>query len=157
VLEELLAAEQLVIGVLHPALAQHLVGKVVGVLEDDQPRHQSRRQRRLAGAVGVDRSELPLQEAPVDRPRQLHQRVAHVDDRVQPRAQKIGLSRLSPFLWSHRSLRCDHGITARDSMESTNEIASFCPVKAQKLANSKPISPEKSTLDQRLGWFFTDD
>ena len=34
VLEELLAAEELVIGVLHPALAQHLVGEVVGVLED---------------------------------------------------------------------------------------------------------------------------
>ena len=59
VLEELLAAEELVIGVLDPALAQHLVGQVIGVLEDRQPRHQSRRQRRLARIVRVDRPELP--------------------------------------------------------------------------------------------------
>ena len=39
VLEELLAAEELVIGVLHPALAQDLVGEVVSVLEDRKPRH----------------------------------------------------------------------------------------------------------------------
>ena len=39
VLEELLAAEELVIGVLYPPLAQHLVGEVVGVLENGQPRH----------------------------------------------------------------------------------------------------------------------
>jgi hypothetical protein len=38
-LEELLAAEELVIGVLDPTFAQHLVGEVVGVLEDRQPRH----------------------------------------------------------------------------------------------------------------------
>ena len=43
VLEELLAAEELVIGVLYPALAQDLIGEVVGVLEDRQSRHQSRR------------------------------------------------------------------------------------------------------------------
>jgi hypothetical protein len=39
VLEELLAAEVLVIGVLHSTLAQHFIGQVVGVLEDGQPRH----------------------------------------------------------------------------------------------------------------------
>ena len=59
VLEELLAAEELVIGVLDPALAQHLVGEVIGVLEDGQPRHQSRRQRRAAGIIRVDLAERP--------------------------------------------------------------------------------------------------
>ncbi len=53
-LEELLPAEELVIGVLDPALAQDLVGEVVGVLEDREPRHQPRRQRRTAGPVRVD-------------------------------------------------------------------------------------------------------
>src|ERR1700689_3408011 len=43
--KELLAAEQLIIGVLDPALAQNLVGKVVHVLEDRKARHQTRRQR----------------------------------------------------------------------------------------------------------------
>src|SRR5262249_21551886 len=38
-----------------------------------------------------------------------------------------------------------------------NEIAGFWAVKARKLAISNPISPGKSTLDQPLGWFFTDD
>jgi hypothetical protein len=36
-LEELLAAEELIIGVLDPALAQNLVGQVVGVFEDRKP------------------------------------------------------------------------------------------------------------------------
>src|SRR6266567_2565844 len=54
-LEKLLAAEVLEVRVLHPAIAQSLVGKVISVLEDRQPRHQPRRQRRLARLVGVDR------------------------------------------------------------------------------------------------------
>src|SRR5437879_3781108 len=36
-LEELLAAEVLEVRVLHPAIAQSLVGKVISVLEDRQP------------------------------------------------------------------------------------------------------------------------
>jgi hypothetical protein len=83
-LEKLLAAEVLEVRILHPAIAQSLVGKVVGVLEDRQPRHQPRRQRRLARLVGVDRPKRLLQKTPIDRPRQLHQRVFHVDDLVKP-------------------------------------------------------------------------
>ena len=94
VLEELLAAEELVIGVLHPALTQHFVGQIVRVLQDRQPRHQPCRQRRLAGLVAVDRPKPFFQEAPVDRPRQLHQRMVHVDDLIQPRAQQILLAAL---------------------------------------------------------------
>src|ERR1700751_2259073 len=54
-LEELLAAEVLEVRVLHPAIAQSFVGKVISVLEDRQPRHQPRRQRRLARLVGGQR------------------------------------------------------------------------------------------------------
>jgi hypothetical protein len=71
-LEELLAAEELEIRVLNPTVAQHLVGEVVHVFEDCEPRHQPRRQRRTARTVRVDRSEPLFQEAPIDRPRQLH-------------------------------------------------------------------------------------
>jgi hypothetical protein len=39
VLEELLAAEVLIIPVLNPVLAQRLVGEVLHVLEDGKPRH----------------------------------------------------------------------------------------------------------------------
>src|SRR5215472_19305996 len=61
-LEKRLAAEVLEVRILHPAIAQSLVGKVVGVLEDRQPRHQPRRQRRLARLVGIDRPKRLLQK-----------------------------------------------------------------------------------------------
>src|SRR6516162_8855094 len=101
-LEKFLAAEVLEVRVLHPAIAQSLVGKVVSVLEDRKARHQPRRQRRLARLVGVDRAELRFQKPPVDRPRQLHQRVVHVDDLVKPRAEQILLAGLPSLAWSHR-------------------------------------------------------
>jgi len=40
VLEELLAAEELEIGVLEPAIAQRLVGEIVHVLEDGEAGHE---------------------------------------------------------------------------------------------------------------------
>jgi hypothetical protein len=105
VLEELLAAEVLVIGVLDPALAQHFIRKVISVLEDGQPRHQSRRQWRLAGIIRVDLAEAPFQEAPIHRAAQRRQRMLHVDDLIKPRAKQILLSRLSSFPWPHPNLR----------------------------------------------------
>src|SRR5580698_4068929 len=57
--EELLAAEQLVIGVLNPARTKILVGEIVHGLEDREPRHQPRRQRRMATTTRCHpRSEL---------------------------------------------------------------------------------------------------
>src|SRR5205807_2928645 len=84
------------------AIAQSLVGKAVSVLEDRQPRHQPRRQRRLARFVGVHRPERILQKTPIDRPPQLHQRVFHVDDLIKPRAEQILLAGLPSLAWSHR-------------------------------------------------------
>src|ERR1700758_3321863 len=101
-LEKLLAAEVLEVRVLNPALAQSLVGKVVSVLEDRHSRHQPRRQRRLTRLVGVDRPEPLSQKTPIDRPRQLHQRVVHVDDLIKPRAEQILLAGLPSLAWSHR-------------------------------------------------------
>jgi len=75
VLEELLAAEVLVIGVLDPALAQHFIGEVISVREDGQPRHQSRRQRRVAGIIRIDLAEASFQEPPIHRAPQRHQRM----------------------------------------------------------------------------------
>src|SRR5260370_14932606 len=95
-LEELLAAEVLEVWVLHPAIAQSLVGKVISVLEDRQPRHQPRRQRRLARLVGVHRTKLLFQKKPVDRPRQLHQGLVHVDDLIKPLTEQILLADLPP-------------------------------------------------------------
>ena len=105
VLEKLLAAEVLVIRVLDPPLAHHFVAEIVGVLENREPRHQPGRQRRPAGAVGVNRAELLFQKSPVDRPRQLRQRVVHVDDLVEPRTKQILLAAFPPLPWPHRTLR----------------------------------------------------
>ena len=85
--KELLAAEQLEIRVLDPALAQRLVRQVMHVLEDRQPRHQPRRQRRMAGSVRIDRAEPLFQKRPIHRSGELGQRMAHVDDLVQAGAE----------------------------------------------------------------------
>ena len=61
-LEELLAAEQLIVRVLDPARAKILVAEIVHVLEDRWPRHQPRRQRRVSGLVGIDRAEPLLKK-----------------------------------------------------------------------------------------------
>ena len=111
-LEELLAAEQLVIGVLDPARAQLLVGEIMHVLEDRQPRHQPRWQRRMADLVGIDRAEPLLEEAPIDRPTELRQRVVHVDDLVEPRLEEIILPAVPPLPGPHRiTLRHPDGAT----------------------------------------------
>ena len=100
--KELLAAEQLIIGVLDPALAQNLVGKVVHVLEDRKARHQTRRQGRMPRFVRVGRPEPLFQKAPVDRPRQLRQRMAHVDDLIQSGPEKVLLSAVPSLFRPHR-------------------------------------------------------
>jgi hypothetical protein len=84
VLEKLLAAEVLVIRVLDPEFAYHFVAEVIGVLENGEPRHQPRRQWRLASAILVNGAEFLFQKSPVDRPRQFYQRVLHVDDLIEP-------------------------------------------------------------------------
>jgi hypothetical protein len=102
VLEELLAAEQLKIGVLDPAFAQGLVGEIVHVLQDREAGHQPRRQGRTPGNVGVNRAEALLQKAPVDRRGELRQGMAHVDDLIEPRAKQILLPAVPPLLRPHR-------------------------------------------------------
>ena len=124
VLKELLAAEQLIIGVLDPALAQNFVGEIVHMLEDRQPCHlkangsirpEPRRQGRMAGPVRIDRAEPLLQKAPVDRPRQLRQRMVEIDDLVEPRLEQIVLPAIAPLPWPHRITlhRADGGTESR--------------------------------------------
>ncbi len=64
--EHLLAAEELVIRVLDPALAQRLVRQVVHVLQDEEPGHQPRRRRWLARPFVTHRAETPVDDAPID-------------------------------------------------------------------------------------------
>ena len=92
VAEALLAAEELVIRVLDPARAQHLVGQVVHVLQDEEPGHQPRRQRRLARPWAHTAPKRRSRKAPVDLLRQPHQRMLHVDDLIERRPQQVLLT-----------------------------------------------------------------
>jgi hypothetical protein len=59
----------------------------------------------MAGIIRVDLAEAPFQKPPIHRPRQLRQRMVHVDDLIEPGAKQILLARLPPFPWSHLVLR----------------------------------------------------
>ena len=85
-------AEVLVIRVLHPASAQLLIGEVVHVFDDEQPGHQSRRQRRLSSAHAADRAKAPPHKVPIDLPSEQNQRMARIDDLLQGRLKQIVLS-----------------------------------------------------------------
>jgi len=99
--EELLAAEQLIVGVLHPALAQGLVRQIVHRLEDGKSRHQPGRQRWMARRVSIDCTAARLHKAPVDCPAEPGQRMIHINDLIQPRPEKIVLTAVPPFLRTH--------------------------------------------------------
>src|SRR5271166_3854467 len=107
-LEELLPTEELEIGILDPAVTQRLIAQVVHVLEKRQACHQPRRQRRAAGAIRIDRSELRLQKPPIDRARKLHQCMRQINDPIQPRAEQILLPGLLSLPRAHRSPSLDH-------------------------------------------------
>ena len=105
VLEEDFTAEVLIIRVLDPAIAHDFVAEIESVLENGEACHQPGRQRRPSRFVGVHGAEFVLKEAPVDRPRELRQRVVHVDDLIKPRPEQILLAAVPTFPWSHPILR----------------------------------------------------
>ena len=60
----------------------------------------------------IDRAEPLLEEAPVDGPGQLRQRMITVDDLVEPRLEEIVLPAVPPLLGPHRiTLRQADGAT----------------------------------------------
>jgi hypothetical protein len=92
VLEHHFAAEILKIRVLHPAVAQRLIGEVVHVLEDQQSGHQPCWQWWLPRPDATDRTEASGQELPIDLRRQTDQRMAKVDDLLQRGPKQIILT-----------------------------------------------------------------
>ena len=75
------------------------------VLEDDETRHEARRQRRPARIVVVDLTEAALEKAPVDTGSELHQRMLQIDDLVEPGLEQIRLAGPLPLFGSHESPR----------------------------------------------------
>jgi hypothetical protein len=117
---------RLEIGILDPAVTQRLIAQVVNVLEKRQACHQPRRQRRAAGAIRIDRSELRLQKPPIDRARKLHQCMRQIMIRSsRERNRSCSRSLVAPAAASltlPRSSR-GQGITASDSKESQKQFA----------------------------------
>src|SRR5262249_21745057 len=120
VLEHHFPTEVLEIRVLHPSLAQRLVGEVVHMLENEQPGYQPRRQRRLARSHPTHRAEASRQKVPIDLPRQPHQRMAKGDERPERRAKQVVLAIVARL--AHRSPPTANlaveGITDRPNQES---------------------------------------
>jgi hypothetical protein len=56
------------------------------MLEDGEPCHQSRRQRRTPRTIRVNRAKLLLQERSISAARQLYQRMRQIDDLIGARA-----------------------------------------------------------------------
>ena len=69
----------------------------------------------MARSVRIDRAEPLLQKAPVNRPRQLRQRMIGIDDLVEPRLEEIVLPTIAPVSWPHRITlhRADGGRESR--------------------------------------------
>ena len=97
VAEAQFAAEELVIRVPQPARTEHLVRQVVHVIQDEQPRHQPGRQRRLPHTRCAYAGKTAVEKLPIDLPRQPHQRVPQVDDVLERRPQQILLT-IVPWL-----------------------------------------------------------
>jgi len=81
--EKGLAAEVLKVRVLHPAGAEILVREVERVLQDRQPGHQPRGERRHARAVAVDLAAAGFDGLPRHGLRQPNKLMVHVDDLVE--------------------------------------------------------------------------
>ncbi len=140
VAEAQLAAEVLVVGVLHPARAQHLVGEVLGMLEDEEAGHQPRRQTRLAGASRAHRGEAAIEKLPVDLVGKPHQRVLQVDDLIQRRPQQVPLAIVSRSCHPPPRIRT----TRRRGIES--QIAKNRNPKTQESGPHRPAFLQNPTL-----------
>src|SRR4029434_2157533 len=96
-----------------------------------------------ARAVRVDRSELLLQEAPIHRARQRHQRMLHVDDLIEPGAKQILLAGITPRAHApHANVAC------RESDRAGSETDPACRSRAAPVAASKP--PLMHSDEQRI-------
>src|SRR5262245_46623066 len=126
--EHHLPTEVLEIRVLHPSLAQRLVGEVVHMLENEQPGHQPRRQRRLPGSHPTHRAEASRQTCALPISRQPHQRMAKVDDLLERRAKQVVLAIVARL--AHRSPPTANlaveGITDRPKRESQTARKPAC-------------------------------
>jgi hypothetical protein len=107
----------------------------VHVLEDGEAGHEPRGQRRTARDVGVDGAEALIEKAPVNGLAELGQRMARVDDLVEPRAKQIPLPAVSALLRPHDESPCRSSFGAENHAFGARSIC-------KKNAASSPKSGE---------------
>lgn len=154
------AAEVLEVGVIDPALAHRLIGKVMHMLEDVQAHHHARRHAGSAG-LGIMGTVSRIEPHPVDPMRQPHQRVLHVDDVLEPCPEQVVRSVTTT------SLRA-HPIPPRlSSPDRESHLSTGRNPKRANCSLSSPKSPKPCNIDyfantktpnRSIGWaFFTWD
>src|ERR1700750_161692 len=154
VLEKLLSSEVLEIRIMHPALADTLVGQSVDVLEQQQPNHEPGLNSRPA-FVAVERHDRAVDPLPFNLACKQHQLVLNVDDLLEPRSEQIDRSRRLMLLRPHRSLRCTHRITPADSRKSSKRNCKLSGAQILKPCNLKTIGDAKSDSCSRAYKKFT--
>jgi len=127
VLEILEPAEVLPVRILQELLHHALVALPVGVLEVVQADQKPDRQPRPADLLDVERAELVLENAPVDLPGQIEERVTGVEDVVEARAEHVGLvPGVGRLFWRHLSPGNESFLfNSRQLLHKSNDIKSF--------------------------------
>jgi len=125
------------------------------VLENREPGHQPRRQRRLTRPVRIDRPEPLLKESPVDRRGEPRQRVAQVDDLVEPSLEKIALTAVPTLPRPHRESLPSPLTTAENHASAQDSI---CKIVARSTVQPRKNEYfQKTPQNQGVLEFFTDD
>jgi hypothetical protein len=128
VAKELLAAEELIVRIIQPALAQDFIGEIVRVLQDRQARHAPCGKRRLTRPVRINGAEALLQKIPVDRARKFHERAIPIGDLVEPCLEQIILPAVPPLPRSHRNHPPLHRHSEENHAKSARSIFARKPI-----------------------------
>ena len=117
-----LSSEELPVRVLQPGVDHGFIRCVIGMLQLQQPCHQSGRQRRASPAGSEMGREAAFNLFPIHQIRQAHQRVLHVELLVKTRAEQLARLRQCG-LWLH--LRNTVEICKESNLRSTFS-SKFC-------------------------------
>jgi hypothetical protein len=146
VLEMGLAAEELDIRAVQEAGADGVVGEAVHVLEQVKADHETGRQSGPADTLAVERAEGGGKAIPVDQLREVHQRMAAVDEVHQGRAEEFGLLGRRRYGRHRRAPARRHteGITAFEGLQQGRGFARFSPAPDRDLANVNTYAGRKT-------------
>ena len=97
VLHELLAAEELEVGVLNPLLQDRGVRELAGVLQKQKSGGETGPGRRPSGVGRKEAGMVALDRIPVDQVGEHDDRMVHVEEVLQPGPQHVGLSGFGNF------------------------------------------------------------